>query len=129
SQVGSVLSNFTPHLYRRYCDDIMLIVPQTAQAEMKGIMAAAVARAKVRLNIGKTDIVSFPIGSGQTGSGQLQYLGFTYDGRASCSALARRVDTTERCGPQCPSPNRPSANTTAFSARSSPVESRFLLGR
>jgi RNA-directed DNA polymerase len=67
-------------LYRRYCDDIMLIVPQAAQAEMEGVMAATVARAKVRLNIGKTDIVSFPFGSGQTGSGQLQYLGFTYDG-------------------------------------------------
>ncbi len=67
-------------LYRRYCDDIMLVVPQSDQADMEGIVAAAVARAKVRLNLDKTDIVSFPCGSGQTASSKLQYLGFTYDG-------------------------------------------------
>ncbi|QTN31178.1 hypothetical protein HZ994_02160 [Akkermansiaceae bacterium] len=67
-------------LYRRYCDDIMLVVPQPAQAMVNATMTDAVARAKVRLNFDKTDIVTFPTGNGQSGSGQLQYLGFTYDG-------------------------------------------------
>ena len=67
-------------IYRRYCDDIMLVVPPENQSAMDALVQEACVRAKVRLNIDKTDIVAFPIGRGQAATSAIQYLGFTFSG-------------------------------------------------
>jgi hypothetical protein len=67
-------------LYRRYCDDIMLVVPPEHQSAMDGIVQEACLRAKVRLNLDKTDIVTFQHGRGQAAASAIQYLGFTFSG-------------------------------------------------
>ncbi len=75
--------------YRRYCDDIMVVVPPEHQQAAELLVRRAVEKSKVTVNDGKTDRVSFPLGQGQTAnqpepdsgfSDHIQYLGFTYDG-------------------------------------------------
>jgi hypothetical protein len=76
-------------LYRRYCDDIMIIVPPEHRHDAEGLVATAVDVARLTFNGQKTDRAAFPSGRGQAaatpipGSGfsdRIQYLGFTYDG-------------------------------------------------
>ncbi len=67
-------------IYRRYCDDIMLVVPPEHQSAMETLVQEACVRAKVRLNIDKNDIVAFPHGRGQAAVSAIQYLGFTFSG-------------------------------------------------
>lgn len=67
-------------IYRRYCDDIMLVVPPEHQSAMDTMVQEACVRAKVRLNIDKNDIVAFPLGRGQAAESAIQYLGFTFSG-------------------------------------------------
>lgn len=76
-------------LYRRYCDDIMIVVPPQHQQTAENLVAEATAKAKLIFNDGKTDRAEFPIGRSQAaitpapGSGfsdRIQYLGFTYNG-------------------------------------------------
>lgn len=75
--------------YRRYCDDIMIVVPPKHQQAAEQLVLAALDTARVTVNSDKTDRVAFPRGQGQPatssfpGSGfssHIQYLGFTYDG-------------------------------------------------
>jgi hypothetical protein len=76
-------------LYRRYCDDIMIVVPPEHQQEAETLVSAAVGSAILTFNSGKTDRAAYPEGKGQPsippapGSGfsdRIQYLGFTYSG-------------------------------------------------
>jgi RNA-directed DNA polymerase len=75
--------------YRRYCDDIIIVIPPEHLEAAEDLVAAAVRAVELTVNADKTDRVSFPIGEGQrvampsvaTGfSDHIQYLGFTYDG-------------------------------------------------
>ena len=75
--------------YRRYCDDIMIVVPPEHQHDAEGLVAAAADAARITLNTAKTDRASFPEGRGQAAttpgpdsgfSDRIQYLGFTYNG-------------------------------------------------
>lgn len=76
-------------LYRRYCDDIMIVVPPEHQQAAENLVSEAVAIAKLTFNTDKTDRAAYPEGKGQPtvppvpGSGfsdRIQYLGFTYSG-------------------------------------------------
>jgi len=76
-------------LYRRYCDDIMLVVPLDCVKLAEDLVHSLVARALLNLNEAKTDRVLFPIGlrkpseipGDSTGfSSEIQYLGFNYSG-------------------------------------------------
>lgn len=76
-------------IYRRYCDDIMVVVPPEQHAEAEALVHQEIQRVRLRINDDKTDRVLFPIGRGQAvprvpeGSrfgNFIQYLGFTYDG-------------------------------------------------
>lgn len=76
-------------LYRRYCDDIMIVVPMGSQGTAKDLVASAVQTAELTFNEEKTDRAKFPQGRGRPaiipspGSGyrdRIQYLGFTYNG-------------------------------------------------
>jgi hypothetical protein len=75
--------------YRRYCDDIMVVVPPEHKEAAELLVHQAVVRSRVSLNDGKTDRVLFPVGAGQhvgnpspdsEFSDHIQYLGFTYNG-------------------------------------------------
>ena len=76
-------------LYRRYCDDIMIVVPPDHQQAAEELVNKATTGAKLVFNIDKTDRAAFPEGRGQTAitptpesglSERIQYLGFTYNG-------------------------------------------------
>lgn len=68
--------------YRRYCDDILWIVPLGFGNQVQAQTAAAVGRqgAHLKINNQKT-AVSYFTGGILTGGDTLQYLGFTFDGR------------------------------------------------
>lgn len=72
--------------YRRYSDDILVIVPAQLEVEAEGMLRAAIERRKLRLNEEKFEKVVFDAdGSAQRprpgGNQSVQYLGFTFDGR------------------------------------------------
>ncbi len=76
-------------LYRRYCDDIMIVVQPEHQQSAEDLVAAAVSAARLTFNCGKTDRAEFPDGKGEQAtqaeaasgfSDRIQYLGFVYDG-------------------------------------------------
>lgn len=70
-------------LYRRYCDDILLVVPPQAADSIYRIAGEGIAQLRLNLNVEKELIVSFPAGLGQLAEeGKiLQYLGFEFNGR------------------------------------------------
>ena len=76
-------------LYRRYCDDIMIVVPPEHQLAAEAFVRGAVQTVGLTFNISKTDRALFPEGNGQpiqsdqlpSGfSAHIQYLGFTFNG-------------------------------------------------
>jgi hypothetical protein len=76
-------------LYRRYCDDIMIVVAPEHQHDVEISVGEAVATAKLTLNSDKTDRVAFQGTKGEIAtaptpnsgfSDRIQYLGFTYNG-------------------------------------------------
>lgn len=76
-------------LYRRYCDDIMIVVPPEHRWDAEELVATAVEEARLTFNRAKTDRAAFPEGKGQpvappkADSGfsvRIQYLGFTFNG-------------------------------------------------
>jgi hypothetical protein len=76
-------------LYRRYCDDIIVVVPEESRFAAESLVTDAVLAATLTVNDEKTDRAHFPRGSGQPASilpespefsGFIQYLGFTYSG-------------------------------------------------
>jgi len=76
-------------IYRRYCDDIMIVVPPERREATEELVAAAVQETRLTFNGDKTDRAAFPEGKGQpvtppeANSGfsdRIQYLGFTFNG-------------------------------------------------
>jgi hypothetical protein len=69
-------------LYRRYCDDIIVVIPPEHTEATEHLMHALIGHECLRLNTGKTERVVFggPIGSVAAEDKKLQYLGFTFDG-------------------------------------------------
>ncbi len=70
--------------YRRYSDDILVIVPSTKRDLVKKILTNALAQCTKRLHIkdSKTNVIAFLPGTLENGRGgrALQYLGFMFDG-------------------------------------------------
>lgn len=69
-------------LYRRYCDDIMLIVPPEHAVTAENVAMSFIRVLKLNINAEKTTRVSFPKDSEQPARNdeKLQYLGFIFDG-------------------------------------------------
>jgi len=70
-------------LYRRYCDDILLILP-TAELRKQGeeLILQLCSDLKLPINLDKTERIDFEFRDGKlTTPKPLQYLGFTFDGR------------------------------------------------
>jgi RNA-directed DNA polymerase len=71
--------------YRRYSDDILIIVPSPHRAKVQGIVDSnlKLRTRRLKLNKDKTEEISFIPGALARGHGTkaLQYLGFTFDGR------------------------------------------------
>lgn len=96
SPISAVLSNIymlemdtavnafaTEHggLYRRYCDDILVVLPTSELRDhARQMIESWLNQLKLRFNPTKTEIVDFPELRPITGK-PLQYLGFTFDGR------------------------------------------------
>ena len=66
-------------LYRRYCDDILVVVPPHYCDEAKALVEREIAKAKLRVQREKLDERFFP-GSSSRLAKPLQYLGLTFDG-------------------------------------------------
>lgn len=80
--------------YRRYCDDMLLILSENIDsAYLENLIGAELATMMLSLNKDKTEIRTFTrVGGYQTSKKSLQYLGFTYDGARillRSSALAK----------------------------------------
>jgi len=69
-------------LYRRYCDDIMVIVPESRAADIERLVKTEIEACLLEVNDGKTDRVVFPSDCSKAANKAIQYLGFTYDGVA-----------------------------------------------
>lgn len=69
--------------YRRYCDDILWIVDIEDEALVlqKVVQALAKVGVELKVNEDKNVISVFEMGTLESGSDLLQYLGFTYDGK------------------------------------------------
>lgn len=84
-------------LYRRYCDDILVVMPTTElRDQARDIIEAQLVRLRLNFNPSKTEHVNFPPERPIHGK-PLQYLGFTFDGRhkrirpASVARYSRRM--------------------------------------
>ena len=67
-------------MYRRYCDDIMVVVPPTAEADIRRLVQTQIQTLKLSINEGKTDRAEFPANRGHAADKPIQYLGFNYNG-------------------------------------------------
>ena len=69
-------------LYRRYCDDIMLIVPPEHADAVESVAMSFIQLLKLNINSDKTNTVHFPSDRTQPASNseELQYLGFVFNG-------------------------------------------------
>ena len=69
--------------YRRYSDDIALVLPKGEDPNISiALVEAALQTLGLHLSNGKTDISTFErVGGTQTASKPFQYLGFTFDGQ------------------------------------------------
>lgn len=116
----------TGGVYRRYCDDILLIVPDGAQAQAKLLVETQLRLLGLALNLKKTEEICFSAGnvdparSLPPGRTSLQYLGLTFDGlrirlrhqsiarfqgkRARAVAAARRAGSHRKTGQVCVKP-------------------------
>jgi RNA-directed DNA polymerase len=86
------LANQVGGLYRRYCDDIIFIVPEGLKEQIMQAVSGEALRVKMDLHPDKTHAVSFPVGKGNIADGVLQYLGFTFDG----SKILLRLSSIDR---------------------------------
>jgi hypothetical protein len=79
------LANFareTGGLYRRYCDDILFVVPETKQKIAEAFVKDEITKVKLEVQEEKTKRVHFHKLNGVlTASEPLPYLGFLFDGR------------------------------------------------
>ena len=67
-------------LYRRYCDDIMVVVPPQHEGAIHKLIAAQIAAVGLTINDAKTDRAAFPEGRREPADKAIQYLGFTFNG-------------------------------------------------
>ena len=83
-ETDTILNQFaTEHggLYRRYCDDILMVMPTIELRDLaKQMIEAQLPDLRLEFNPGKTDEIYFGPERPITGK-PLQYLGFTFDGR------------------------------------------------
>lgn len=69
-------------LYRRYCDDMLCVVPPEHAVEIEALVMEEVRRVKLDIQTEKTKRHHFRVdGARVTVDEPLQYLGFTFDGR------------------------------------------------
>lgn len=76
-------ANANGGLYRRYCDDILLVLP-TVKLRQQAIELITRLCSDLRLPVNeeKTELIDFAMVGGRLGTRKpLQYLGFTFDGR------------------------------------------------
>ncbi|MDQ8207011.1 reverse transcriptase/maturase family protein [Coraliomargarita sp. SDUM461003] len=93
SQVGG--------LYRRYCDDIMVVAPPTEAQRIEDLAMEQIALLKLDINEGKTHRVEFPADKSHVAleNKTLQYLGFTFSGTQKlirASSLSRYYSKMRR---------------------------------
>jgi RNA-directed DNA polymerase len=69
--------------YRRYCDDILCVVPAPAAPAVETFVMETIAGLKLTINAEKTKRHTFHVSNGQLSvtAEPLQYLGFLFDGR------------------------------------------------
>ncbi len=69
-------------LYRRYCDDIVVVVPPHAEAIIDQLATTQIEALGLNINPDKTTKAEFPSGIGMPASGgkKTQFLGFDFDG-------------------------------------------------
>jgi len=69
-------------LYRRYCDDIMIVVPINEAARIEALAATEIRRLNLDINSDKTTraIYELPVGSLAIDNRSTQFLGFNFDG-------------------------------------------------
>lgn len=67
-------------LYRRYCDDIMVVVPLSKRHEIENLVYGEIQNACLNANPDKTAHIPFQGAPGTRSNDLLQYLGFTFDG-------------------------------------------------
>lgn len=69
-------------LYRRYCDDIVVVVPPHAEATIEQLATTQIGALGLTINPDKTTKAEFPSGIGMPASGgrKTQFLGFDFDG-------------------------------------------------
>ena len=88
-------------LYRRYCDDIMVIVPPVEAQRIEDLAMEQIALLKLEINEGKTHRVEFPTDKSHVAleNKTLQYLGFTFSGTQKlirASSLSRYYSKMRR---------------------------------
>jgi hypothetical protein len=74
-------------LYRRYCDDIMVIVPPEHEERLRNLVHQEIQRVRLTINDQKTDRAAFPADHGEAADSAIQYLGFTYNGKTKLLRL------------------------------------------
>jgi len=88
--------------YRRYCDDIMLIVPPEHADAVEAVAMNFIQLLKLNINSDKTNVVNFPQSVTQPALNgeELQYLGFVFDGTAKRirNSSLLRYYSKMRCG-------------------------------
>jgi hypothetical protein len=69
-------------LYRRYCDDIIIVVPPHAKDAIEQLAGAQIAAVGLAINPGKTTRAEFPAGAAAAAldGERTQFLGFDFDG-------------------------------------------------
>lgn len=75
-------------LYRRYCDDIMVIVPPEHEDRLRSLIHQEIQGVRLTINDQKTDRAAFPADRGEAADSAIQYLGFTYNGKTKLLRLS-----------------------------------------
>jgi RNA-directed DNA polymerase len=118
-------------LYRRYCDDILLVVPNDdLRNEAERLVTECLQRLRLQFNSAKTERVSF--GSLRPIPGRpLQYLGFTFDGknkRLRPSSVARFYHKMHR-GVRRAVRHREAADESSGAETPTPLKKKLLYRR
>lgn len=83
--------------YLRYCDDILIIVPQSHKTTAENLALSAISKLELEINGDKTDRVDFFVsGKKLVASKSLQYLGFLFDGERALLRSASLARYSER---------------------------------
>jgi hypothetical protein len=69
-------------LYRRYCDDIAIVVPPVNRAEVEALATQQIENLSLAINPTKTTRAEFPVGTAVSAldGKRIQFLGFDFDG-------------------------------------------------